>query len=142
MLQMFRVPPPSWSPTDPLNLADDFEQADYANIVKLRDEINAEIDRAVQRYIDETGEDDSFPELHRMTGEFYLRSESYYVVWHEWFKKIGRPREVRFSFFICCLEQERSEQIADRDYLGLDVHFCWHPDTQTYEWTATDSSSI
>ena len=142
MPRMFRIPTPSWAKVHLETISPGFEQVDYVSIKSLRAEIERETDLAIQRYIDEEPESSPFPDLNRLSGEFYVDAPTYHYVYEEWFAKVGRQREWRFSYFAHCLEKESSSAQDNRDYLGLEVHFRWFRGSGHFEWAATDSSSI
>lgn len=142
MPPMFRIPVPAWARTLPEDRSPTFPPADCTRIQALQAQVDAEVERQVQRYFDEVPTDGLFPDLLRLTGEFYIGARSYSHVHPPWFGKLGRRAELHFSVMARCLEHPGHAGQADRDDLGLEVHFRWHAEEGAFEWVATDSSSI
>ena len=136
------VPSPPWAGPVDSERCDRFEDVDYEALQGLRAVIEAEVWRLVAQYFSGLPPGSAFPGLERLTGECYLSAERYWVQDEPWFAKIGRPRQVCLSFFVRCLERQNALNAADRDYLGLELHFRWLRESGGFQWVATDSSSI
>jgi hypothetical protein len=121
---------------------DRFEAVDYDALQHLRAAIEAEMWRRMEQYVSGLPSDNAFPDLDKLTGECYLSAERCWIQNEPWFAQAGKPREVCFSFFVRCLERQTALNAADRDYLGLEVHFRWLRESGSFHWVATDSSSI
>lgn len=136
------VPSPPWAQPVDVERCDRFEDVDYHVLQGLRAVIEAQVWRLAARYLDGLPPGNAFPDLQRLTGECYLSAERYWVQDEPWFARVGRQGEVCFSFFVRCLERQTALNAADRDYLGLEVHFRWQRESGGLQWVATDSSSI
>lgn len=141
-LRFARIPSPPWAGPVDVERCDRFEEVDYDALQHVRAAIEAEVWRRVAQYVGGLPSGNTFPDLEKLTGECYLSAERYWVQDEPWFAKVGRQREVCLSFFARCLERQTALNAADRDYLGLEVHFRWLRALGRFQWTATDSSSI
>ncbi len=141
-LRFVRIPSPPWAGSVDMERCDHFEDVDYDALQHLRAVIEAEVWRRVTQYVSGLPAGNAFPDLEKLTGECYLSAERYWLQDEPWFAKVGRQREVCFSFFVRCLERQNAFNASDRDYLGLEVHFRWLRESGRFQWTATDSSSI
>ncbi len=140
-MMLRRIEGPAWASPLEVSRAQDFDDADYAALQTVRADIDRAVDLAVQKFVAELATDNLFPQLDRLTGEFYLGSENYWIVDEPWLAKAGRQREISFSFCVRCLEFPSQPAQIDCDYLGLEIHFHYDGDGR-FHWVATDSSSI
>ncbi|MCL2309992.1 MAG: hypothetical protein FWC42_09085 [Proteobacteria bacterium] len=106
------------------------------------------VQTAVQTYVDDfavttdSGSDD-FPIADRLSGDYYIACESYWVQDEPWFPRVGRERTYCFSVMARCLEHPQAPHQTDLDYLGLEVHFLWNVASSEFMFTGdVDSSSI
>ena len=143
MVTMKRISTPPWASPFSRSVDENFPALD--KLLARHEQIIGVVDVAVQRYIDvisATGRS-GFPQLDRLTGEFYIREESFWICDEPWFQRVGRSRGYRFSVFACCLEHSVRHDQAGADYLGLEVHFLWHPEGGLFVHEGdVDSSSI
>jgi hypothetical protein len=139
--------PPSWARPFERSVDDEFGQAEFEELQKQYGSVLQMVHEAIQAYVDDSAltfesEDVGFPSRNRMTGEYYIGVESYWVNDEPWFAAVGRSREYRFSLMAHCLEHPFMPDQEDRDYLGLEVHFIWIPAEMRFEFLGVDSSSI
>ena len=145
---MTRIPAPSWARPFERSVDTRFGELELSRVLAQHEAAMAVVQKAVQDYIDDrtlTVDNDAlgFPSRDRLTREYYIGEESYGVNDEPWFQRVGRTRQYHFSVFACCLEHLRHANQTDQDYLGLEVHFRWLPDTGTFRYDGdVDSSSI
>jgi hypothetical protein len=135
---MRRIATPEYAPAIEIDVNPAFGEEEYRRVMEQRDWILHTFDMAVQTYIDEYAyaEPEEFPSLTRLNGEYYIGREGYWVIDEEW-----RVKEHRFSIMAHCLEHRHL--IEDQDYLGLEVHFTWLPESGEILYQGdVDSSSI
>ena len=140
---MICIETPVWASELEIKVAPEFESTEHAKLQIHHGEIIKQIQQAVQQAIEEAvASGDSFPDAAKLTGEYYLLSEFYYVQDAPWFEKVGRKRQYCFSFEVHCLEHIWYEKQVDQDYLGLEIHFIWQPDSSSFSFAGVDSSSV
>ncbi|QJW98639.1 hypothetical protein [Frigoriglobus tundricola] len=136
--RLTRIEPPEWATQPDLSTAG-ITVAEYAAIQRHRDKLLRMVHREVEQYLNTPGlygEGESFPDRLRMTGAYYIGSESYIA--HR------DPAWVQISVRCHCLERPKAGVPRDDDYLGLEVWLKCEP----RRWAAfevfrnTDSSSI
>ena len=127
--KMVRVPVPAWAPAHARGAVKFAENADkYGDAVtsaerdalkRRRDDILALTDMKVEEYVNDgcaPPDEGWFPEQARMTGEFYIGSESYHkLVGAKWCQVCVRVR---------CLGRGSA---GPEDYLGLDIWVRYDP---------------
>ena len=138
---------PAWAFAFNQTVDDDFGEEEFQKVQNVRGEILSTIKNAIQGYIEDDSlafnlESDGFPARERLSREYYIGSENYWVNDEPWFQNVGRKREYRFSFEIRCLEHLRDEEQKDQDYLGLEVHFDWDPNSGTFTFHGDIDSSV
>jgi hypothetical protein len=135
---MTRIDPPEWATQPDLSIAG-VTVAEYAAIQRHREKLLRGVQREVEAYLNTPGlysEGESFPDRLRMTGRYYIGSESY--VAHR------DPPWLQISVVCRCLERPKSGVDREDDYLGLEVWLKCVPG----RWASfevirnTDSSSI
>ena len=145
-MKMVLIPAPQWAspPEKSVDLA--FDEENLQAALAQRESIVAVVQHAVQSYIDDSSlafdTEEGFPSKKKLTGEYYIGDEHYWVNHEPWFNRIGRTREFRFSFCVRCLERLWHPNQIDQDYLGLEVHFDWLPDTKTFQHHGDVDSSV
>ncbi|MBY0459131.1 MAG: hypothetical protein K2V38_17485 [Gemmataceae bacterium] len=132
-----RIDPPGWA-SQPELRADGITAGEFAAIQAHRPKLLRAVHREVTAYLNDPrlvfdGDEDGFPHLLRLTGEYYLGDESYTA--HrdpDWFQ-IG----------VMCRFLEHGDDRPD-DYLGLEVWLkCVPRRWATFEaFRNTDSSVI
>ncbi|MGB4812543.1 MAG: hypothetical protein WBP13_08715 [Methylophilaceae bacterium] len=142
MLKIQRIPIPTWSHPVEVNIDQKFGEVEFQRIQVLMPEILLAIEAAIQQYLDDEPSNGQFPEPHRLTGEYYVSVECYSFQHEPWFEKVGKKAQYCFSFFARCLEQTWYPGQIDQDYLGLEIHYIWHPAEVRFEFAGVDSSSI
>ena len=131
------IPSPDWARETSVSVADKFGHGEYERLSVQRQEVLDTVQRAVQQYVNDDaltsdGDDGLFPQRQKLTSEYYISGEHYWVYTEQRPPHRGE-RQYRFSLMTRCLEKPRHEnqQDSDADYLGLEVHFEWQPDEQT-----------
>jgi hypothetical protein len=136
--RMTRIEPPGWATQPDLSITG-VSVAEYAAIQRHRDKLLRAVHREVEAYLNTPGlyaEGESFPDRLRMTGKYYIGSESYTA--H------GDPVWFQISIMCNCLEHPKAGMDCEDDYLGLEVWLKCVPG----KWASfvvfrnTDSSSI
>jgi hypothetical protein len=136
--RMTRVEPPEWATQPDLSI-DAVTVAEYAAIQRHRDKLLRAVHREVEAYLNTPGlygQGESFPDRLRMTGAYYIASESYIA--HR------DPAWFQISILCHCLERPKPGVDREDDYLGLEVWLKCVPG----RWASfavfrnTDSSSI
>ena len=84
MLHMRQIPVPEWAKPFTVNVSIDFGDQEYEHFSAQRIEVWEIVRKAVDQYINDdtlvsVGEEHFFPEQKKMTGDFYIASEDYYV---------------------------------------------------------------
>lgn len=141
---MIRIDTPAWARAYELNVDPSFNAIEYIKVAAKRDLILSTVQQAVQNYIDGiTRTSQAFPELERISGQFYIQGENYWVIDEPWFAKVERRAEHRFSVMVHCLEHPRQDTEPNLDYLGLEIKFRWDVETESIQSDlAVDVSSI
>ena len=148
MKKVTLIPAPVWARPFERSIDPNFGELECAKILKDYESVIEVFCAAIQGYINDDSltyelSEQGFPVRGRLTGEYYIASESYWVSYEPWFERVGRSREYRFSIHAHCLEHKRSKIIDDQDYLGLEVHFTWDCQIgQFFHHGDVDSSSI
>ena len=139
--RMTRIEPPAWATQPDLSITG-VTVADFAAIQKHRDKMLKAVHREVEAYLNDPrlyfdGDEDGFPHRGRMTGAYYIGSESYTA--HD-----DRPAWVQIGIMCRCLEGSKPGVDDEDDYLGLEVWLkCVAGRWATFEvFRNTDSSSI
>ena len=139
-----RIPPPSWGYTAPVKLRD-VTQSEYELIMQHRHAMVAAADEEVSRYLNDDrlvfhNDDDGFPNLSRMTGEYYISSETVKAA------AVDNHRCYQISVktrFVEKLADSSDDPLIGSDYLGLDVWLICDPQDWRFRvYRNTDSSSI
>ena len=146
MLHMTLIPTPEWAAPLEVSVDPAFGTHEYERVLAQREAVLATVHAAVQAYVNHerfTSQQPSFPEHARLTGEYYVHDEAYWVIDELWFQKAGRSSEFRFAVKVHCLEHIWAPGQVDQDYLGLSVLFSWDLAAGTYRHDGdVDSSSI
>lgn len=136
---MTLVPKPAWARPHDVSLFDMWLST-YHRIQQHRDQLLEHVQREVEDYLNTPGlycegDEDSFPNRSRMTGEYYISNESYR-------QHVG-PAWVQIGVQCHCLEKPWLPSRVDRDYLGLHVWIKCTEEDWSFEVNGnTDSSSI
>lgn len=136
--RLTRIEPPHWA-TQPDLSTTGVTVAEYAAIQQHRDKLLRAVQREVEAYLNTPGlygEGESFPDRIRMTGAYYIGSESYIA--HR------DPAWFQISVRCHCLEHPKAGLNREDDYLGLEVWLkCVPGRWASFEvFRNTDSSSI
>ena len=136
--RMTRIEPPEWATQPGLSIMG-VTVAEYMAVQRHREKLLRAVQREIEAYMNTPGlygDGDSFPDRLRMTGTYYIGSESYMI--HR------DPAWIQISVNCRCLERSWVGVSRDDDYLGLQVWLKCVPD----QWASfevfrnTDSSSI
>ena len=135
---MSLIDPPAWAPRAELRFTR-FHSAQYEECKKHRPEILRTVHAEVEAYVNDDdltpNDGESFPCRRRLSGEYYLGSES-----DE--SRVG-PSSYQIAIMARCLERESPGNSDDRDYLGLEIWLRCDPETWSITvFRNTDSSSI
>lgn len=147
MLKMRRIPAPEWAKPFAVTVDGGFGDQEFNRFSTHREEVREIIQDAVEQYINDdkvvsVGEQHFFPELKRLTGDYYIASEDYYVH-QEQDPRHSAQRQLVLSVTVRCLEKPWIENQTDFDYLGLELFFLWEPKQQTLSYTGDiEPSSI
>jgi len=136
--RMTRMEPPEWATQPDLRITA-LTVAEYTAIQQHRDELLRAVHSELQEYLNTPGlygEGEGFPDRLRMTGAYYIGSESYTA--HR------DPTWFQISVMCHCLEHPKTGLNRDDDYLGLEVWLkCMPSRWSSFEvFRNTDSSSI
>lgn len=136
--RMTRIEPPGWAAQPDLNITG-VTVAEYAAIQRHRENLLRTVQREVEAYLNTPGlygEGESFPDRLRLSGDYYIGSESYIA--HR------DPVWFQIGVFCRCLEHPKAGVDRKDDYLGLEVWLKCVPGTwSSFEvFRNTDSSSI
>jgi hypothetical protein len=150
MVTMRMIPCPAWA--DPFDRSVDHNEHHFGEenlrcVLAQRETILSVVHQAVQGYIDDSSltfdlASEGFPAREKLTGDYYIGSESYWINDKPWFSRVGRSREYRFSFQVRCLEHLWYPNQNTQDYLGLEVHFHWVPDECRFQYHGDIDSSV
>lgn len=136
--RLTRIEPPDWATQPDLRFTG-LTVAEYKALQRHRVKLLQTVHDEIERYLNTQGlygEGDSFPDRLRMTGTYYLGTESY-IAYRE-------PVWIQISVMCCCLEHAKAGMNREDDYLGLEVWLKCFPG----RWSAfevfrnTDSLSI
>jgi hypothetical protein len=115
--------------------------AQFAAIQRQRERMLKVVHREVEAYLSDVrlvfdGDQEGFPHRGRLTGRYYVSSESY-IAHHN-------PTWIQISIMCRCLEAPKPGVGREDDYLGLEVWLKCVPDRRaSFEvFRNTDSSSI
>ena len=133
-----RIEPPAWAPQPELRIAA-VTVSEFAAIQRHRDKLLRTVHREIEAYLNTPGlygKGESFPDRLRMTGTYYVGSESYIA--HR------DPPWFQISVMCRCLEHPKAGDDREDDYLGLEVWLkCVPGRWASFEvFRNTDSSSI
>jgi hypothetical protein len=136
--RMTLIDPPSWANQPDLSVGN-VTVAEFAVIQKRRAKLLRAVQREIEAYLNDPrlvfDDDEGFPQRQRLTGTYYIGSESY----------IGHrsPRWFQISIFCRCLEHSTLGVEGEDDYLGLEVWLKCVPGRWSFTiFRNTDSSSI
>ena len=123
---------PTWARRPQVQL-EGVSESELAAIRVHRAALVAAVQSAVEKWLNDVGENALFPDRAKLTGNFYVGDELY---------ERGEEGNIRISIFCCCLE--RPQPLTDRedDYLGLEVWLNYVEGSVTFEVSDIDSSSI
>lgn len=145
MLKMQAIPIPMWTRPFERKVDPTFGIVEYERVFAQRNLIMGMVQVVVEGYINcksvtFNSAKDGFPSLDRLTGDYFVSSEFYWVKENtDYFN----GRQYCFSVMTHCLEHLRSSEHLDQDYLGLEIHFVWQPSLGWFEFYGdVDSSSI
>jgi hypothetical protein len=113
--RLTRIELPEWATQPDLSITA-VTVAEYVAIQRHRDKLLRAVHREVEAYLNTPGlygEGESFPDRLRMTGAYYIGSESYTA--HR------DPAWFQISVTCRCLERAKPGVDRDDDYLGLEV---------------------
>ena len=132
-----RIQSPSWADVA-LSRADvDFDPATLSAIHDANELLLDVIHSAVVDYLTDPQlcfDDDNFPSTVALTGEYYVSCTSH--IWH------AGVRAFHVATSCNCLGASPGPRSPD-DYLGLEVHLQWLPESRSFiSWRNTDSSVI
>ena len=145
MKKMYLIPTPHWARPFERKIEPEFGDMEFQRVFVHYDKILSIVQMTVEAYINgdffavET-EKEGFPARERLTGEYYVGSESfvagrddsYFGDWHYGFSLMAR-----------CLEHRSPPNQINQDYLGLEVHFIWQPNFGWFEFYGdVDQSAI
>ena len=133
---MTRVARPHWA-DEPGVKRDDVGDAVWQAIQSHREEMLGVFHQAVEKYFNARGRfgKGDFPERKLMTGEYYLGDEGY----------LGAPpgTSVRIMIECRCLRHPWLPGSDEKDdYVGLNVWLRWEPETESFQWEASDSKAL
>ena len=139
--QPVRIGVPNWAMEPDISLFE-VTTTEYESIQKHREKILEMVHTEVTGYLntedlvyDEKDDEDDFPNLSKMTGEYYISDESY--------EKHVDPIWFEIGIQTHFLEKQWMEEQSDFDYLGLFVWIKCDPKSWTFEISGnTDSSSL
>lgn len=124
--KMTRVPAPEWAPTYARGLiefdmaaskhGDAITEVERTALISHHDSILQLVDKLVERYATDNSYEDDFPQQSRLTGEFYIGSESYH-------------RLCGMKWIQICVEARciGTRHVRTDDYLGLHVWLRFDP---------------
>jgi hypothetical protein len=148
MLKLIRIPTPDWATPFERTADPAFPETELPRVLAQHDKILGIVQDAVQTYINEHAADiandpQGFPLLERLSGEYYISDEAYWVNDQPWFERVGRHREYRFAVMTHLLAHAAESNSPGRDYCGLQVQFSWHPEKDRFEFSGdVDQFSI
>ena len=132
-----RIEPPDWADVSPDRTDDAFDLGALTVIRESNDKLLAAIHAAVVEYLTDPElcfDDDNFPSTLALTGQYYVSTVS-----HIWHADHSAFHIAAMTNFLGASPGPRSPD----DYLGLEVHLQWMPDSQSFvSWRNTDSSVI
>jgi hypothetical protein len=137
--RMTRIEPPAWATQPDLSISC-VTVADYGAIQRRRDRMLQVVHREIEAYLNDPrlyfdGDDEGFPHRRRLTGQYYIGSESYIA--H------SDPAWFQISIKCHCLEPPKPGVDREDDYLGLEVWLKCIPGRWSFAvFRNTDSSSI
>src|SRR4051794_18801217 len=91
MTSMRRLPVPTWSRVFDRSVSAEFGEEEFIKLQRQRDKILKVLDGAIQEYVDQntTDNEQEFPSRNRLSGEYYLGDEAYWVNDKSWFADVG-----------------------------------------------------
>ncbi|MDR0672570.1 MAG: hypothetical protein LBF93_02660 [Zoogloeaceae bacterium] len=147
-IAMRLISTPAWAKPFRRSIDPRFGEDEVQRVLLHHDAILMTVQEAVRKYVEDPAltfdtRAEGFPSRDRLSGEYYIAGESYLLQDEPWFQKIGRKPGCRFSVLVHCLETCPGGNSEDRDYLGLEIHFAWLPETGAFAYLGDiDSSSI
>lgn len=138
--RMAQVEPPAWATQPDLSITG-VKVEEYGAIQRHREDLLRVVHREIEAYVNDPhlcfdGDDQGFPHRRRLTGAYYIGSESYIA--HR------DPGWIQISIKCHCLAPPKKGVNRDDDYLGLEVWLkCVPGQWSSFEvFRNTDSSSI
>jgi hypothetical protein len=137
-VKLCRIPRPSWSRAPRIKVTEISAEI-YSRICAARELILKAVDLEVASYLTDPelvfSSFDEFPSTQRLTGEYYLSDESYFI---------DPSRGLcRICIGVRCLGYSPEGKTQLDDYLGLDVWLECSPECRTFcVYRNTDSSVI
>lgn len=136
MLHMRQIPRPDWA-----RLSYSSQDAPPQVIAAIQahwDDILSLIHQAVEEYVNDDNlcftDGKNFPDRNRLTGEYYLRDESF-----EWY---AEDEMCNISLTVCCLEYPWLPNMVETNYLGFLMGLYCSASGWPCEVTSMDSASI
>jgi hypothetical protein len=140
---------PEWAPAHArgaVRLCEGVTNEAYLAVQKHRDSILTLLHTTVEEYLRHMTFENGFPDCDRLTGEYYIGSESYCVASDPCRDPISQIVLVpcyRVNFGVRCLQWPRPPHVPEfDDYLGLDIDIRCDPAHWRLFVFACDSSSI
>jgi hypothetical protein len=139
MFKLTRIDQPSWAKPSRIQL-ECLEKSDFDILQQYREIMLDVVHQEVESYLNTPelyceGDTEGFPNISRMTGEYYIGDESYWTQMD--------TQEFRMSIFCCFLSHPTFEHQIDLDYLGLEIWMTFDPSNASFEiYRNTDSSVI
>ena len=126
-LTLIPVPVPDWARPYSPSISPDFGEANVRAISQYKHILLDTLHAAVAEYLDALSPEQTFPDKTQLSGEYYIADQAYWLSRHP--NPMARQEPAhRFSFMVHLLQT--TSPIADRDYLGLEVHFVWDSRSQ------------
>ena len=152
MLTTKRIPVPDWARPFAILREQEFGEQEFSRCSSHHDEVLEAVQEAVQQYVNDdenvfSKEQGHFPQRDRLTGEYYIGSETYDVYEEQRYphEELGQraERKYRLSVEVRCLEKQWISHQTDFDYLGLEVIFWWEPEDGKFRYIGdVEPSSI
>ncbi|MCR9115798.1 MAG: hypothetical protein NXI22_02485 [bacterium] len=131
------IEPPDWADVSPPRADDAFDPGVLVTIRDAHHKLLTATHAAVVEYLADPQlcfDDDNFPSTRTLTGDYYISATSH--IWH------ADHSAFHVAVMTNFLGTSPGPQSPD-DYLGLEVHLQWLPDSQSFvSWRNTDSSVI
>ena len=135
---MRQIPTPEWARPVDVSM-EGLRLSEYQALQERRSLLDQAVHAEIESYVNDpelcSDSVDEFPQFQKLTGEYYIGSESYE-------RQVG-PLEYRVAVLCRCLERSTGLPETSSDYLGLEVWLSCDPSTWTFTvFRNTDSSSI